>query len=159
MLARRLHLTHISAGDFMRELASQRGITLLELSRLAESDESIDREIDERSAHHASEGDGFVLDARIGWHFVPHSFKVFLDVRPEVAASRVFGARRGTEPENVDLEATQESIRRRTDSERQRYLDYYGLDYLDPAHYDLVIDTSELTPDQVVDMIVSGLIW
>jgi predicted cytidylate kinase len=159
MLARRLDLEHVSAGDFMRELASQRDITLLELSHLAETDDSIDREIDERSARHAAEGEGFVLDARIGWHFVPLSFKVFLDVRPEVAASRVFGARRGTEPENVDLVATQESIRRRTDSERQRYLDYYGIDYLDPAHYDLVIDTSDLTPEQVVDRIVAGLVW
>jgi predicted cytidylate kinase len=159
MLARRLDLDHVSAGDFMRELASQRGLTLLELSQLAETDETIDREIDERSARHASQRGGFVLDARIGWHFVPVSFKVFLDVRPEVAASRVFGARRGTEPENVDLAATQEAIRRRTESERQRYLDYYGIDYLDPVHYDLVVDTSELTPDQVVDAIVAGLVW
>ena len=143
----------------MREMAEDRGLTLLELSRLAEKDESIDREIDERSARYAAEGDGFVLDARIGWHFVPASFKVFLDVQPEVAASRVFGARRGTEPENVDLMTTLRTIERRTESERQRYLDYYGIDYLDPGHYDLVIDTSNLTPEQVVDSIVIALGW
>jgi predicted cytidylate kinase len=158
-LSRDLGLEHVSAGDFMREMAEERGLTLLELSRLAEKDESIDREIDERSARYAADGDGFVLDARIGWYFVPASFKVFLDVQPEVAAHRVFGARRGTEPENVDLTTTLRTIERRTESERQRYLDYYGIDYLDPGHYDLVIDTSDLTPEQVVDSIVVRLGW
>ena len=35
-------------------------------------------------------------------------------------------------------------------SETQRYQGYYGIDWLDPHHYDLVVDTSELSVSAVV---------
>lgn len=156
-LAEALAVDHVSAGDFMREMASERGMTILELSRVAEGDDAIDFEIDARSARLADSGQSFVMDARLGWHFIPHSVKVFLDVRPEVASSRVYGAGRQTERENVDLDATVKAIAARTESERERYVGYYGIDYLDPVHYDLVVDTSDLTPAQVVERIVDHL--
>ncbi|MGH8946785.1 MAG: cytidylate kinase family protein, partial [Acidimicrobiia bacterium] len=140
--------------DFMREMARERGLSILELSRVAEESDLIDREIDERTVRLAAEGDDLVIDARLGWHFVPDSFKVFLEVRPEVAARRVFEAARRAEHENVDLETTKRAIESRTVSEQERYLEYYGLDYTDHEHYDLVVDTSELTIDQVVEWIV-----
>lgn len=157
LLSQALAVDHLSAGDFMREMAAERGMTILELSRVAEDDESIDREIDERSARLAGSGRSFIMDARLGWHFIPESVKVFLDVRPEVAASRVYGAARHTERENVDLDATVRAIALRTQSERERYIAYYGIDYLDPSHYDLVVDTSDLSPHQVVEAIIGHL--
>jgi cytidylate kinase len=153
-VAAELGLRHVSAGDFMRQMADERGVSILELSKLAEESDAIDREIDDRSARLADTGGGFVMDARLGWHFIPRSVKVFLDVRADVAARRVFEAGRDTERENVDLDATRRAIEARTDSERERYLEYYGIDYLDPGHYDLVVDTSDLTPDQVVGRIL-----
>ncbi len=141
----------------MRQMADERGVSILELSRAAEENDAIDREIDARSALLAESGGRFVMDARLGWHFVPRSVKVFLEVRPEVAARRIFGARRGSERENVDLEATMLAIEERTNSERERYLSYYGIDYLDHAHYDVVIDTSDLAPDAVVGRIMEHL--
>lgn len=141
----------------MREMAAERGVSILELSRSAQEREDIDREIDERTVRLAETGDDFVMDARLGWHFAPHSVKVFLDVRPEVAARRVFEARRGSEHENVDLENTTEAIKSRTESERERYLNYYGLDYTDHDHYDLVIDTSDMGIDEVVSRILGHL--
>lgn len=155
MTADALGLRHVSAGDFMREMADERGLTILELSRLAEDDDAIDLEIDARSARLGGESQGFVMDARLGWHFVPSSVKIFLDVLPEVAAQRIYGAGRATERENVDLETTVKAIKAREASERERYASYYDLDYTDHANFDLVIDTSELTPDQVVNRILS----
>lgn len=138
----------------MREMASERGISILELSRSAEEHSSIDREIDARTARLAREGQEFVMDARLAWHFAPESVKIFLDVRPEVAARRIYDAGRGTEHENVDLGETLRAIESRTHSERKRYLAYYGLDYTDHDHYDLVIDTSEMNIDEVVETIL-----
>jgi predicted cytidylate kinase len=156
-VAETLGLRHVSAGDFMREMAAERGISILELSRLAEEDESIDRQIDVRSADLADKGADFVMDARLGWYFIPQSFKVFLEVRPEVAARRIYDAARGTERENVDLEMTKKAIEERTASETRRYREYYGLDYADHSHYDLVIDTSDLTVDEVVAEVLESL--
>lgn len=141
----------------MREMAAERGVSILELSRLAEQDESIDRQIDARSADLAERNKDFVIDARLGWYFIPESVKVFLDVQPEVAARRIYEARRGTERENIDLEATLKAIEARAESETRRYQEYYGIDYTDHSQYDLVIDTSELTIDEVVERILGSL--
>lgn len=156
-VAEALDVRHVSAGDFMREMAAERGLSILELSRSAEGTDAIDREIDARTARLAGEGASFVIDARLGWHFVPVSFKVFLDVSLAEATRRVFDAARGSEVENVDLAATRAAIEERTESERIRYLDYYDLDYTDHSHYDLVIDTSQMTVDDVVDRVLAGL--
>lgn len=138
----------------MREMAAERGLSILELSRSAEERDLIDRQIDARTLHLAEESDDFVMDARLGWHFIPRSVKVFLEVQPETAAKRIYAARRGTEHENVSLSDTLEAIESRIESERKRYLNYYGLDYTDPNNFDLVVDTSEKTVDQVVEEIL-----
>ncbi len=156
-LADRLGLDHVSAGDFMREMAEERGVSILELSRSAEAQDLIDREIDERTVRFGTQRDGFVMDAQLGWHFIPGSVAVFLDVRPDEAARRIYGAGRATERENTDLDATRHAIEARTRSEAARYQTYYGIDYLDHANYDLVIDTSDLGIDEVVDRIVAHL--
>ncbi|HJS71970.1 MAG TPA: nucleoside monophosphate kinase [Acidimicrobiia bacterium] len=154
-VAQELGLSHSSAGDFMREMATERGVSILELSRLAEAGDEIDREIDARTMRLAEQGGDFVMDARLGWHFIPDSIKVFLEVDPLVAAQRIFEARRRSEVENVTLEQTQQAVQDRTESERKRYLDYYGVDYGEHDHYDLVLDTSNLPIDQVVERIVA----
>lgn len=156
-VARELNLSHVSAGDFMREMAAERGVSILELSRVAEAGDEIDREIDARTVHLAEQGGDFVMDARLGWHFIPDSVKVFLEVDPLVAAERIFEARRRSEVENVTLEQTRLAVHDRTESERKRYLDYYGVDYGEHDNYDLVIDTSKLPIDQVVERIVAYL--
>ena len=69
-VAEALEMGHVSAGDFMRELAAEQGMTILEFSRTAEDRETIDREIDARTVRFAEETDDFVIDARLGWHFI-----------------------------------------------------------------------------------------
>jgi cytidylate kinase len=153
-VAEALGIRHVSAGDFMRQMAEERGMTILEFSRSAEDRESIDREIDSRTVKLAEDSNDFVMDARLGWHFIPGSFKVFLEVAPEVAAQRIYEAERGSEKENVSLGDTRRAIEQRAESERKRYLRYYGLDYTDHRQYDLVVDTSDLTIDEVVQRIL-----
>ena len=150
-LAVNLNLDHASAGDFMRQMAVERDITVLELSAVAEADGgAIDREIDARSRRLGEESDDFVIDARLAWHFIERSIKFFLDVRLGVAATRIFGDRRGKEAENVDVVATRAAVHSRLESETSRYREYYGIDWLDPRHFDLTVDTSALTVPEVV---------
>ena len=156
LLAERLGLVHRSSGDFMRAMAAERGISVLALSAKAENDSgAIDRAIDEQTKLFDSASEGFVMDSRLGWYFVPCSTKVFLDVDLEVAAFRVFSERRGIEIENIDLSATIDAMEKRLDSESNRYSSYYGINWLDLDHYDLVIDTSLLDIDVVVDEIIA----
>ena len=152
-LADTLGYAHVSAGDFMRELAAERDMTVLELSRIAEQSPEIDKAIDERSTRFGDSTEDLVIDARLAWYFIPDSVKVFLDVSLDEAARRIYGAGRTAEKENVDLESTRRNIERRTLSESQRYLSYYDVDYLDLSHYDLVIDTSQRSVEEIVALI------
>lgn len=156
-LAVALGFAHVSAGDFMREIAGEHGVSILELSQTAERNVAIDHEIDARTKQLGATADNFVIDARLAWHFLPQSVKIFLDVRPEVAAARIFGAGRPSEHENVDVDSTSAAIERRTRSEVERYQRYYGVDYLAPENFDLVIDTSHLDVASVVARIADFL--
>ena len=156
LLAKKLNLKNYSAGDFMREMAKERGITLMELSKQAETDQSIDKEIDERTKKLA-EQDGFVIDSRLAFYFIPDSIKIFLKVEPAEAARRIFEAKRPDEKQNTTVEATKESMQKRVESERKRCEQYYGFDYLDVSKYDLIVDTTNKNQEQICDEIVTAL--
>ena len=66
----------------------------------------------------------------------------------EVRMARV-GVREGESLE----EATAKTVERQK-SEAKRYMKYYGIDISDCSVYDLVINTDDMTPDQVLDLIL-----
>lgn len=75
----------------MRELAMERGESLLDLGREAERDGGkIDRILDERTKLLGEKEDNFVIDGRLAFHYIPHAFKIFLTVPPEEAAKRIY---------------------------------------------------------------------
>ncbi len=154
LVASRLRLKHVSVGDLLRELAGRRGVSILEISRMAEKDRSVDEYLDSRQRQLAKE-DSLVVDSRLGWHFIPRSFKVFLKVSPEEAGKRIFSARRKIERENTTLAATIENTKQRKQSELLRYWKYYNLNPFDMSHYDLVIDTTKMQPEEVAGKIIS----
>lgn len=153
LLAKKYGLKHYSAGDFMRKMASDKGLTLLELSKIADKNPSIDIAIDNMTKSLKSEDD-FVMDSRIAFHFIPESIKIFLKVSVDEAAKRIFKEKRKDEKYNVSLKKTKQNIITRTESEKRRYKNYYGIDYTDEKHYDLVIDTSDKSPEEVLKIIV-----
>ena len=90
-----------------------------------------------------------------GWYAVPQSFKVYLKVDINVAAKRVFEdeTRRTTESKFATIEEQKKDIEKRYKLENERYLELYGVRKEDESNYDLVLDTTNLTPDQVADVI------
>ncbi len=156
LLAKKLGYVHHSTGDFMGELAVKRGVSLLELSKLAEKDSSIDKAIDDRLVE-LQEEDDLVIDSRLGFHFIPNSVKIFLDVDPDIGATRVFGNPRPDEKENKTIALTKANIAKRIASERMRYKKYYGVDCYEKKYYDIVVDTSERAPEEVVQKILDQL--
>ena len=157
LLAKRLGFRHYSIGDLMRTLAEKRSVSLLELSRKAESDKSIDQELDRMQTELGEKQDNFIIDSRLGFHFIPDSIKIFLEVNEREAARRIFHHLRKEEKENTSLEKTLENIRRRKQSERLRYRKYYQLDCYQKSQYDLTLDTTNLTIEQTVERIMDFL--
>ena len=138
----------------MRKMAHDRGLSLLELSALAEKDKSIDKELDEWQIHLGKREDNFVIDARLGFYFISQSLKIFLDVDIDEGARRTFEEKRAHERENATLQQTKNNILTRIKSEQQRYRALYGLDYFDPKHYDLVVDTTRITFPEVLKKVL-----
>ncbi|MFB6204931.1 MAG: (d)CMP kinase [Haloglomus sp.] len=146
-LAETLGYEHVSGGDIFRALADERGMTPLELNRAAEEDDSIDRDLDRRLRETAAERDNLVLESRLaGWMAGEHAdFKMWLSAPLEVRAKRI------AEREDKALERAREETHARAESEATRYREYYGIDIEDLSIYDLVLNTSRLDPDGVVN--------
>jgi len=153
ILASRLGLKHYSNGDFMRDIAKRRGLTFIELTKIAETDRSIDDELDYRQILLAKE-DNFVIDSRLGFHFIPDSIKIFIDVDLDKAAERIFKEKRQGQPAE-SIEEVKAQLGRIMKSERMRYKQYYNLDIDDMKNYDLVIDSSKISAEKVADKIIN----
>lgn len=144
-LAGRLGYRLVSAGEVMRETAAEKGMDLLEFSAYAESHPEVDRKIDERQKALSAEGD-CVVEGRISAYFIPADFKVWLKADLRERALRA----RGRGDSDEDLEA---AIRAREASERKRYREFYGIDLDDTSIYDLVVDTTNLSVEEMVDKV------
>ena len=156
-IAEKFKLKHYSAGDFMREMAEEKGITLLELSKLAEKNPAVDKEIDERNKTLAEKEQNFVIDSRLAWHFIPNSLKIYLKCDVDEAAKRIFPRKQKGDDENISLEKTKENIIRREKSEIQRYKDYYGIDLKDESNYDFLLDTTKCKKEEVIKKVLEWI--
>ncbi len=157
IVAKKLGMKRYSVGGLMRDIAARKGMTVLELSKLAEKDRSVDEQLDSRQRQLGKQ-DRIVVDSRLGFHFIPHSFKAFLHVSPKEAARRIFAAGRKGERENFTLAKTFENIRKRKASERLRYKKLYGVDPYKKAMYNFYIDTTKLSPEEVAEKIVAAAV-
>ena len=138
----------IGTGTIQRAIATQRGLTTLELNKISQTDRSIDDEIDSYVINLGKTQDNLILDSRLAWHFIPSAFKVFLAVDPVVGAELVFGAARNDE-KNPSLEITLENNLKRQAIEDERFNQLYGIHFRNHSNYDLVIDTSFTSPEVI----------
>ena len=153
LLSEKLKLKHYSIGDLMRYMAEEKRLSLLQLNRLAEEDKSIDFELDNKLIKLGKTKDNFVVDGRLTAFFIPDAeVRVFLDADDKVRAQRILKDKRQQE-KSENLKETIANIKKREESEKKRYKMYYGVDYLDKKLYNFIINTTDLTPDKVVEMI------
>lgn len=151
----KLGIEFLSTGAFQRDMAAKLGITTLELNHRADTDPSIDEEIDGRTKALEHSGRSFVIDSRLAWRFLPTSFKVFLVCPPAVAAQRVMGQERMSENFSSQEDAI-EQMQTRRDSERLRFLKTYDASQGHFRNYDLAIDTSWASPEEIGNAIIEG---
>lgn len=149
-LAQRLGYRYISGGEVFRDLARERGISVVEVNKLAERDPKLDRELDRRQRELAKAGDCVVESRLSGW-MVDAELKIWLRAPLDVRADRV------AHREGQSLEAARAELVERERSEWARYKEYYAIDVDDLSPYHLVIDTSCWGAEAIVDAL-AGLI-
>ncbi len=155
-LARRRGGEVVSAGDLFREWAEEKGMSLKAFGRLAEEDHAIDRRLDEaivkRVADLIAREVPLVVEGRLPAHLLREEgqevFAVWLEAPRAVRAARV--ARRDEVTRSVALR----EMKTREASETRRYATIYGIDLGDLRVFDLVLDSSDQTPKELVDAIL-----
>jgi len=147
-LAAELSCEHVSGGDIFRAIADERDLTPLELNRLAEDDDQIDRDLDRRLRSTARENDDLVLESRLaGWMAGEYAdLRIWLDAPLAVRAERI------ADREEKAVDTAREETQARAESEALRYEEYYGIDIDDRSIYDLVVNTARWGPEGVLDL-------
>jgi len=160
LVAKTLGFERFSSGDFMRKIAVDRGMSINELNIQAETNTEIDTEID-NEVKKAGELNQIVIDSRMAFHWIPESFKVYLELPQEIAKERILNSlktnklRQESEHANTE-EEVYEKIIERLKSENKRYLSLYNVDNTKKENYDLVVDTNKHNLQEVVSIIITA---
>ena len=154
LLRDELDLRYVYTGDIFRQMARERDMTVTEFGDYVAEHPEIDRELDARQVELARGGD-IILEGRLAGymahsHNVP-AYKIWLSATPLVRAQRVSGR------EEKDVELVMEENARREEGNRRRYMEIYDFDINDTSFYDIDIDTSELEPRYIHQMILEDV--
>ena len=154
-LAKRFDLAIKGTGDFMRSIALEYGyddITKFLVEYVSRHPE-LDHEIDEAQRRFGAEHQNFVLDAHLGFLFVPDSIKIFLKCDPQIAAQRILRAKRKTEAAR-DTQSVRNANQQRMQTMKTNFKKLYGVEIHHQANFDFVLDTTRLSPAEVMKQVV-----
>lgn len=159
-IALELGYQHFSSGDFFRSLGKERGVNVLEANLSGEKGANIDELVDQRLRDIGTSGDTMVIDSRTAWHWIPMSYKVYLDLDLLTAAGRVLSK---MTPERLEHEHIPndpheyaDQLQLRQESEARRYEKFYSINPYDTNNYDLVVDAKANDAEQVKAIIMDG---
>ena len=144
-IAADLGLRYVYGGAIFRKMAQDRGIPLEELVESLERNTATEKEVDDHLKEMARAEDDILIESRtIGW------------ILPEdVPAIRIWLtcdlAERLQRVQNREHHArSPENLLRRESSDNKRYRALYGIEPNDFTPFDLVVDTTSLSVDEVV---------
>jgi len=154
LLEKKLGMKHVYSGMIFRELADKHKMTLDEFGKYCEGHSEIDKELDDRQLDILKKGD-VILEGRLaGWlaykNDIP-SFKVLIDADLETRAKRIVNREEGA------IEKRKKEIKKREKCEAKRYKKYYGFDLINKSIYDLVVDSTNKTPEEIAELIIQKL--
>lgn len=159
ILCEKTGFEYVSTGRIQRQLAQELGLDTLEMNRRADTDPTIDQRIDGIFVDLGKDAKGYIVDSRMAWFFLPESFKVYLQADVAVAAERILN---DPTRKSEEYETKEEAIRKilaRKESENNRFLAKYGADCGDLHNFDLVLNTTHRSPQQVADLILKSVLW
>ncbi len=153
-VAEMLGYTRYSSGESVRTITHKQKITLAEFNRQAETKPEMDHEIDEELRKLRDHND-IVIDSRLGFYWIPESFKVYLELDSDVSIARIFKdanmntLRSESGEGGPSMPDVMDQVETRMQSERRRFKKLYGINPNSLEHFDLVIDTARHSPQTV----------
>ena len=154
ILKNKLDLKYIYSGMIFRQLAEEHNMELERFGKYCEQNSEIDKELDARQLEILKKGD-VILEGRLaGWiayqNNIP-ALKVSIDTDIDIRAKRIVNREKGS------VEYRKKEIIERERSEALRYKNYYNIDLKDKSIYDIIIDSKDKSPDEIVEIIIKKI--
>jgi predicted cytidylate kinase len=154
LLEKKLGLKYVYSGDIFRKMAEKHDMSLDKFGSYCEKHREIDQQLDDYQLMILRKGNVIVEGRIAGWiahqNNIP-AVKVLIDADREIRARRI------VKRETGNVEKRKQEIIAREKSEATRYKKYYNIDLNDTSIYDLVIDSSDKTPEEIVDIIIKKI--
>ena len=162
ILSEELDLQLISLGNLRREAAKQKNMTLEEFNKWSlDNSEEGDSYFDDYQKDFGRKNNNFIMVSRLGWYFIPHSIKIFVDVDEKVGAERIFNEKNVDNSRNEliskDVDEQVKLNKQRINNDIRRYSLLYGINPYEKTNYNLIIDSTSKTPREIVDIVKSRL--
>ena len=154
LFCKKYNFEYVCTGDIFRELAKSYGYDdVLEFQK-DEVCKNADKIVDDKTTElgKTSIDKNIVVDSRLAWHFIPASYKVFIDIDWKTAGKRLLEANRRNELAK-DLKSAKAKLKDRWQEENNRYFELYNTNNLNTKNYNLVISSKNKTPEKIADII------
>ena len=156
LISQKLGLKYYSTGQAFRDLANDMNFTLEEFTDYVEKNPDIDRKLDDKIIEIALK-DNILIDSQLSAYLLESvaDFKILLTCSLEIRVKRMIER----DDALYDDKLKETTIREK--SELARFNKLYDIDLNDQSKvekiYDLIIDTSELTIEEILEIIFSDL--
>ena len=151
VLSKKLDIPFLSTGSIFRDMAKEKGMSVLEFSKFAENNTEIDNEIDKRQAEIAKISDNLIVEGRLSAYFIDADLKIWMYAPFEIRANRI------CDREIKSFETASQEIKIREESEASRYLDIHNIDINNFDIYDLMLNTNRFSPENLANIILTTL--
>ena len=146
----------MNGGQFFREEASRRGISVEELSAKAKHDLDVDRELDSLLQKKLVSADcPEIVESRLsGWWAHKNDIdclRVWVQVSDHERAMRI------KKREGGSFDECLARSRQRQSDDMDRYRELYGINLDDMSPYNLIIDADEKDEDEVFEIVVNEM--
>lgn len=150
LLKEKLGIKYVYTGDIFRNMARERGMSLLAFGDYAANHPDIDRELDRKQVELAKQKD-IIIEGRLAG-YMAHShnveaYKIWLHAPFEVRMERIANR------ETKSISEVSEENRRREEGEQERYIEIYGFNIDKTSFYNIDIDSSLYSAERIKNII------
>lgn len=158
LLSIELNTDFVSVGNLSRKKALLMGMDIDQFQSYLKKHPQLDKEMDQYLVEEIMKMESFILDYRLGFHFIKNSFNVLLKVSSELALKRI-SSRLGTNEfyDGLTFEEKIVKMTGRNINMQTRFLELYGVDFLNEKNYNLVLETDVFEPKEIVSKIINEL--
>jgi len=152
----------IDVGILRRNVAKKMNMTIEEFNNWSKDNPvKGDKQFDEETFKEVQRVKNAIVVGRMAFFTIPQSIKIFIDVDITVGAKRIFIEKETNNKRNEgEIKSIEEQIKKnkeRIEIDISRYNKIYNINPYDKKHFDLVIDSTKKTPEEIVNLILAKI--